>query len=114
MKAPELLKLLQEFYRDRLIMYRRHVAGARHVGDYDFNNTYQYVINREETHVAWLQTALAEFGAPLPPPSSTIEVPPVQKRGKKVEASAFRGILEDDARHLGTFVERWRPRVGAD
>ena len=29
----------------------RHVDGATLVADYDFNNTYQYVIAREETHV---------------------------------------------------------------
>jgi hypothetical protein len=109
----ELQSLLTEFAAGRLALLQRHEAGARVVSHYDFNNTYQYVINREETHVAWLQTALAEFGAALPAPSSTIEVPPVEKRGKKVEASAFRGILEDDARHLGVFVEQWRPRVKA-
>ena len=39
----------------------RHEASARAVSHYDFNNTYQYVINREETHLSWLQNALAEY-----------------------------------------------------
>src|SRR5690606_21354035 len=47
-KAAELLALLQEFHRDKLAMYRRHIAAARHVSDYENNNTYQYVIAREE------------------------------------------------------------------
>jgi hypothetical protein len=38
-------------------------------------------------------------------------VPAAPKTTKKFEASAFRGILEDDARSLGAFVEKWRPRV---
>src|SRR4029450_3972701 len=37
--------------------------------------------------------------------------PTLSKPGKKVDASRYSGILEDDARHLAAFVERWRPRV---
>lgn len=113
MNQSELQQILTEFAADRLTLLQRHEAGARAVSHYDFNNAYQYVINREETHVAWLQTALAEFGAALPAPSSTLAVPEVAKRGKKTDAGAFRGILEDDARHLGAFVDRWRMRVDA-
>jgi uncharacterized protein (DUF1501 family) len=109
----ELQQLLTEFAAGRLALLQRHEAGARAVSHYDFNNTYQYVINREETHVTWLQTALAEFGVPLPPPSKVIAVPQVVKQGKKADAGAFRGILEDDARSLREFVERWRPRVAS-
>ena len=97
MKHVELQQLLTEFAADRLALLQRHEAGARAVSHYDFNNTYQYVINREETHLAWLQNALADFGTPLPGPSKTLPVPPVAKAGKKVDAGAFRGILEDDA-----------------
>ena len=38
-------------------------------------------------------------------------MPAVSKPGKNAEAAAYRNILEDDARHLAAFVERWRPRV---
>src|SRR4051812_31618318 len=79
---------------------------------YDFNNTYQYVINREETQLNWLVTALAEFGAALPGPSAALPMREA-KKSKKVEASAFRDIVEEDARQLGAFVERWRPRIEA-
>ncbi len=112
MKREELQKFLTEFAADRLMLLQRHEAGARAVSHYDFNNTYQYVINREETHLAWLQDALAEFGAPLPPPSRTLSVPEAAK-SKKVEPAAFRPIVEDDATHLDAFVNTWRPRVEA-
>ena len=106
-------EILTEFAADRLALLERHEAGARAVSHYDFNNAYQYVINREETQLAWLQAALAERGAALPPPSSTIALPEVQKVRKKGDGTAFRGIFEDDARHLAACVERWRPRVAA-
>jgi hypothetical protein len=110
-KPDELKKLLSDFAADRVALLHRHEAGARTVSHYDFNNTYQYVINREETHLGWLQNALADFGATLPGPSKTLEVPAVPKPAKKVEAGAYRNILEDDAQHLGGFVEHWRPRI---
>lgn len=113
MNQTELQPLLTEFAADRLALLLRHEAGARAVGHYDFNNTCQYVIAREETHVTWLQTALAEFGAPLPPPSGTIPLPDVPKRGRKNDAAAVQALLTDDARHLEAFVEKWRPRVRA-
>jgi hypothetical protein len=109
----ELKQILTECAADRLSLLQRHEAGARAVSHYDFNNTYQYVIAREETHITWLQAALAEYGVALPPPSRTLDVPAVVKRGRKVEPSSFSGILEDDARGLAGFVERWRPRVKA-
>jgi hypothetical protein len=112
MQRDELLKFLTDFTADRLAILLRHEAGARVVSHYDFNNTYQYVISREETHLQWLQTALAEFGVGLPQPATTYPVPDVPK-AKKVEPSSFRGVLEDDVRQLHAFVERWRTRVDA-
>jgi hypothetical protein len=41
------------------MLVQRQEAGARVVSHYDFNNTYQYVISRGETHLSWLQTPLA-------------------------------------------------------
>ena len=113
MTPDELKQILTECAADRLALLQRHEAGARAVSHYDFNNTYQYVIAREETHITWLQAALAEYGVPLPPPSRAIEVPSIVRRGRKVEPSSFSGILEDDARGLAGFVDRWRPRVTA-
>ena len=99
------------FAAERLALLQRHEAAARVVSHYDFNNTYQYVISREETHLTWLRSALAEFNTPLPLPESTIAVPDVPKQGRHADPGAFRGVLEDDARRLGTFVDRWRARV---
>ena len=61
MKAHDLLELLREFHRDKLAMYQRHVAAARYVSNYDVNNTYQYIIAREDMQVAWLADAILEF-----------------------------------------------------
>jgi hypothetical protein len=107
----ELRNLLTEFSAERLALLQRHEAGARVVAHYDFNNTYQYVINREETHLGWLENALTELALPVPPPSSTLPVPEVGKQGKKMDPGAYRGVLEDDAKGLTAFVEKWRPRL---
>ena len=111
MKQAELQQCLTEFAADRVALLQRHEAGARVVSNYDFNNTYQYIISREETHLTWLQNALGEFGAPLPPPSGTLAVPAVEKPGKKIDPPSFRNILQDDVTHLKAFVDRWRPRI---
>ena len=112
-KQAELQGILTEFAGNRVALLERHEAGARAVSHYDFNNAYQYVINREEAQLEWLQTALAELGAGLPAASGTIALPEVEKARKKGDGSAFRGIFEDDARQLAAFVERWRPSVAA-
>jgi hypothetical protein len=106
-KPAELVALLEECYTERLAQYERHKAVAAHIGPYDANNTYQYVINREETHLSWLADALNQLGAPLPPappgPSITIE------RGK----DAWRSLVLEDALWGRQFLEKWRPRVEA-
>ena len=112
MTYSELRQFLTDFAADRLALLQRHEAGARAVGHYDFNNTYQYVINREETHLGWLQTALAGYSASLPAAAAALPVPsPAGGRRKKVDPADYAGILEDDARRLTEFVERWRERV---
>jgi hypothetical protein len=108
----ELQQILTDFAADRVALLGRHEAGARVVSHYDFNNAYQYVISREETHLGWLQSALGEFTAAFPKASTTIAVPEIPK-GKKDDPTVFRGVLEDDVRHLASFVERWRARVAA-
>jgi Mn-containing catalase len=108
---PELQAFLSDFAAERLAILQRHEAGARVMGHYDFNNTYQYVINREETHLQWLQNALAEFDVPLPAAAATIPVPAVEKLRKKVAPEAYHNVLDDDARRLSEFVAQWRPRV---
>jgi hypothetical protein len=112
-QRDELRRFLSEITADRLALIQRHEASARVVSHYDFNNTYQYVIAREETHLTWLQTALSEIEAPMPVASSIPSVPDVQKGGKSPDALTFRDILSEEARLLGEFVEKWRDRVTA-
>ena len=109
----ELQQLLTDLAAERVALIERHEAGARVVSHYDFNNTYQYVIAREETHLGWLGTALAELGAALPKATAALPVPAIGKVGKKVEPAVFKSILDDDARTLGAFVQKWRPKVDA-
>jgi hypothetical protein len=112
-KQNELQEILTAFAADRVSLLERHEAGARVVSNYDFNNTYQYVIAREETHLTWLQSALVELGSPMPKASATMAVPAVEKGARGGDPKAFRAILEDDATQLGEFVKRWRSRVDA-
>jgi hypothetical protein len=110
-QQSELQTFLANFAAERLSLVQRHEASARVVSHYDFNNTYQYIISREETHLQWLQNALAEFGASFPSPSTHLPVPEVPRKGKKLEPSIFATILDEDARGLTGFVEKWRPLV---
>lgn len=103
----DLLQLLQEFYRDELAALLRHQAGARHVTQYDANNTYQYIINREEAHLSWVGKAIADLGGTAPDVADTDR--PVSGRGD----AAARAVLDEDARDAQAFVDRWRPRVEA-
>src|SRR5215211_2663338 len=112
MQRDELLKFLTDITAERLAILQRHEASARVVSHYDFNNTYQYVIAREDTHREWVQTALAELGVVPPAPAAALPVPEAPK-GKKLQPSAFTPILEEDARTLRAFVDRWRPRLDA-
>lgn len=103
----ELLPLLQEFHRDKLEMLLRHEAGARLIAQYDVNNTYQYIVNRDEVQLTWLETAIAELGGAVQPPSEPQRSP----AGKGPEVA--RHVIEADARDSQAFVDRWRPRVEA-
>jgi Mn-containing catalase len=99
-KPAEQLALLQDFYRDRLALMNRHVEGARIVADYEFNNTYQYIIAREEVHIAWLRAAVADLGGTVPTDIKNFPVP-----------SGQGAVLDDDVRQAQAFVDRWRERV---
>jgi hypothetical protein len=104
-KATELLALLREFHRDKLAMYRRHIAAARLVGHYDFNNTYQYVIAREDMHVAWLRDAILDMkGTP-----EEVPAPEIRPQGKG--DSAQKAVITEDRDGASGFVAKWRPRV---
>jgi hypothetical protein len=102
-KPAELLSLLQDCYRARLALMLRHQAVARHVGHYDFNNTYQYVVAREETQLSWLRAAIEELGG----------VVPDDAREPAIETPARGGfeLIEQDAADAQAFVDGWRGRV---
>ena len=108
--ALSLPALLTAVTADRLALLARHEASARVVAHYDFNNTYQYVIAREDTHLRWLQDALTGCETAVPDPSSSLGETAVAK-GSGAKAAAFRDVLLEDARFLAAFVERWQPRV---
>jgi hypothetical protein len=103
----DLLKLLQEFHREKLALLKRHEAAARAVAQYDANNTYQYIINREETHLSWLSAAIASFDA-APDGSAPDPDPGIEKARDN-----WQSLAQADARDAQAFVDRWRPRVEA-
>ena len=103
MTPADLLTLLREFHREKSALRARHVAGARLITDYNFNNTYQYVINREDVHLAWLRDAIADLGGT---PEEAPE-PSLQASGKNAAETIFR----DDSSQAQAFVDRWRDRI---
>jgi hypothetical protein len=100
-----MLALLREFHRDKFVMRHQHVAAARHVTHYDFNNTYQYVIAREDMHLRWLIDAIADLGGE---PDETLPAP-LKPEGKGRDAQT--AVLNADRDAAARFVESWRPRV---
>jgi hypothetical protein len=101
------LAVLEEFYRDKLAMMLRHQVGARLVGQYDINNTYQYIVNREDVQLSWVGKAIQDAGGTLP----ALAEPTRDAVGKK--AAAAQRIFEEDGADAQAFVARWRPRVDA-
>jgi hypothetical protein len=108
-KPADLLSILREFHLEKLAMRQRHVAVARAVSDYDFNNTYQYIIAREDVHLQWLEAAVTELGGTFEDIGEP-ELPSAGKPGKP-KPGAFLPLVADDARQAGMFVDRWRPRL---
>jgi hypothetical protein len=99
------LELIEEFHREKTASILQHMSHARQVSQYDANNTYQYVINREDVQLSWLASAIAGLGGAEPAtvatPSETIASGPTSA-----------GVLfELDARAAHALVERWRPRI---
>jgi hypothetical protein len=106
--VTDVVALLQEFGREKLGALIRHQAAARLVSQYDFNNTYQYIINREEAQLSWLAKAIDELGGTMPANVTTVDRTPT---GRGTDAA--RAVMEEDARDAQAFVDRWRPRIAA-
>ena len=102
--APDVLATLREFHREKLAIRERHVAVARAVSHYEFNNTYQYIIARDDTQLSWLEAAIADLGG-APETVAPVSLPAL---GKK---ESFLPLVAEDAKSAQAFVERWRPRV---
>jgi hypothetical protein len=107
-KSSEQVRLLQDFYRERLALFLRHLEGAKLVADYEANNTYQYIIGREEVQLQWIRDAILDLGGTVP---DDVQPPPVPKVARTKDGSGERAIYEDDARQMKAFIERWRARL---
>lgn len=99
-----LTDVLRAFHRDKLTQRQRHVAVARQIDNYAFNNTYQNVISRDDVHLTWLESAIVELGG-VP---DSVDEPQLPARGKK---ESFLPLVADDAREAEALVGRWRPRL---
>jgi hypothetical protein len=92
--SSDLLRHLADAFGEKAALRRRHEAVARVAGQYDLNNTYQYVIAREDQHLGWLASAILDLG------------------GGTVSGDATNGgVVMEDAQALDAFVKAWRPRA---
>jgi hypothetical protein len=106
-KATELLALLTEFYREKLALRQRHVAAARFVSNYDFNNTYQYVIAREDLQLNWLRDAVTDMGG------SPVDLPEPEIKPQGKGEAAQNSVIAQDRDSAQAFLEKWEPHVEA-
>ncbi len=104
MKPAEILQRLVDVYAAKSALRRRHVAVACLAGQYSVNNTYQYVIAREDQHLAWIGDAILDMGGAVPP------IPPAEVLGPAKSEEAVRGLAGEDARAILAFIAEWRPR----
>jgi hypothetical protein len=103
-RPTELVNVLKECHREKLALRQRHVAVARHVTGYEFNNAYQYVIAREDVPLSWLEAAIADLGDT---PDDERE-PDIPAPGKK---ESYLPLVESDAKLADAFVSRWQSRL---
>jgi hypothetical protein len=104
--AQSLAELIRDLYVERVSLLMRHEDVAQVIPDYDINNAYQYIINREQTHLSWLQHALLDLGAPIAgdPPRGT---------APSAKGDGWMALCGEDARANGQFVDKWRGRIEA-
>jgi hypothetical protein len=117
-RVSDLPTILQQFHREKREMLRRHESHARRIGQYDANNTYQYVINREEVQLSWLEAVLASLGGapapdPIPSQSASPNRPPDAAGSRSAPEDPAVALLREDARESRAFVDRWQPTVEA-
>ncbi len=107
MKPDELRSLLESFYQEKLALRQRHVAAACLVDDYNVNNTYQYVIAREDMHLSWLRAAIVDLGGTPP----EVALPEVRLQGRG--SPALKALFREDVDLAGAFIDRWKDRLPA-
>lgn len=105
MKPSEILQRLLDAYTAKAALRRRHIAVAAVAGQYDVNNTYQYVIAREDQHLSWLADAIRDLGGAVPEDGAPQALAPV--KGDE----ALRRLVKTDAEEVEAFVAAWKPRV---
>jgi len=105
-KPAELIELLVDCYRDKSALMQRHLAAARVVVDYDFNNTYQYVINREEIQLQWLRDAIEDRGGKV------IDAPSVDVKAGSGKSAQI-AVMKEDAAGAQAFVDKWKAKSQA-
>jgi hypothetical protein len=103
-KPAAFVDLLRACYTDKSALRQRHLAAARVVTDYDFNNTYQYVINREEIQLQWLRDAIEDRGG-------KIEEAPAADVKAGTGKSAQIAVMKEDADGAQAFADKWKPRI---
>jgi hypothetical protein len=105
-KPAQFIELLAECYRDKSALHQRHIAAARVVTDYDFNNTYQYVINREEIQLQWLRDAIEDRAGKV------ADAPEIEVKAGPGRSGQL-AVVTEDAAGAQTFVDKWKPRTDA-
>ena len=86
----------------------QHQAHARLVGQYDANNTYQYIINREDVQLSLAGQGDRRAGRRACRTTADADAHAVGKG-----PTAAHALFDEDARDAQAFVDRWRPRVEA-
>jgi hypothetical protein len=99
------LPLLQDIYRDKLVLVQRHRAAARSTTRYEFNNAFQFVIAREETQLSWLRAAVEELGG------SVLEAGATEPAQAAPDSGGDTVLDGRTAAFAQAFVDRWRDRV---
>jgi hypothetical protein len=104
-ESTDTLGLLVEFYLDKITQMLRHQRHATQIQQYDANNTYQYIINRDDVQLTWLATAITDLGGSVPEEPQTFQ--DVAASGK----DAARTLCGNDSVNSEEFFKRWEPRV---
>jgi hypothetical protein len=103
----ELIDLLQDFYRETLVLVQARQVNARSITDYNANNAYQQVLGRQDVHLRWLSDAIDALGGAASSPGQSQE-DAVTSAPKDVK-----GLVEADARNQKAFLDRWSARVNS-